>query len=288
MPGSRTALCLGLLAVALLACGPRYARVHPIDQPNLKVTLRALKGDGGTVDRGFAHPAIISSVRVANILSRIDVRKEVAAGLFGRGTAAELERRPAIPTETLYDIAAGVSEALGKADSSQEVVVRSVRVSKRLGIFSDKFLTGMVLWVQGDELVVALTHVDQSIERSQNERLPEPFADEPAGRFKVVASSSMVMLAPNTLGVSWRDAVFRKAGNIRIGAGGRVIRREILLEEPPEEAPEPSLAEQMPADLSPQVLRDLADLEEERRAGRISEADYARRRRAILSGEPDR
>jgi hypothetical protein len=38
--------------------------------------------------------------------------------------------------------------------------------------------------------------------------------------------------------------------------------------------------------LSPDTLRELADLEEERLAGEISEAQYKAKRRAILAGQP--
>jgi hypothetical protein len=38
-------------------------------------------------------------------------------------------------------------------------------------------------------------------------------------------------------------------------------------------------------DLSPQQLRDLADVEEDRREGRITETEYRARRRVILGPE---
>ena len=41
----------------------------------------------------------------------------------------------------------------------------------------------------------------------------------------------------------------------------------------------------LPENLSPEQLRSLADIEEERRAGRITETEYRARRRAILGGE---
>ncbi len=60
------------------------------------------------------------------------------------------------------------------------------------------------------------------------------------------------------------------------------MRREILLEDEAVEAPEAS--EPLPDGLAPEALRRLADLEELRRDGRISEAEYQRRRQALLEG----
>ena len=264
---------LGLVVLAgALGCGTRYVRETSFDHPDLKIRLRSAKKGGEIVDRGFAQPATISSVRIANILSRIDVRDDKEDGV----------RKAAIPTETLFDISRHVSKALAEADSSQEVVVQSIRRHRRLGVFTHKNMTGLVLWVQGEDLVVNLTQLDVPIEKGRVEKLPEPWTDQPYGKFRVIAGPSMVPVATNTLLVSWKDPIFRKSSNIRIDARGRVIRREVLLEEAPEEAPE--AATPLPEGLTPEVLRALADLEEERRDGDISEGEYQRRRRTLLSG----
>ncbi len=276
----RIPLRCGLLLVVLLlgsvACGPRYARVKVHEDPELVVTLRAQKSAGGRLDRGFAHPATISSVRIANILSRIDVRRVVKDGAG--------EREPAVPTEAIHTIADGVSKALNRANAAQEVVVQSIQTRRRLGIFSDKKLTGLVLWMQDDQLVVSVTHVDYAIGRGPNDKLPEPFANRPATRIKVVPGPSMQVAATNAVAVDWRAPGFRRASNLRLGADGRVRRRTILLEEPALDTPGATPAVEMPADLSPETLRGLADLEEERRAGAISESEYNRRRRELLQG----
>jgi len=278
--GSRAGwLLLGavLLGAALLAavsgCGTRYVRESFLDKPDLRINLRSQKAGGEIVDRGFDQPATVSTARLANILSRIDVRDDAKDGV----------RKAAIPSETLFAIAGGVSEALAAADSSQEIVVQSVRRSRRLGIFTQKNVTGLVLWVQGDDLVVNLTQLDEPVEKAREEKLPEPWTDRPSGKFRVIAGPSMTPVATNALLISWKDPIFRKSTNIRIGAGGRVIRREILLEEAPEEAP--ATATPLPEGLTPEILRALADLEEERRDGSISEGEYQRRRRALLRGE---
>jgi len=85
--------------------------------------------------------------------------------------------------------------------------------------------------------------------------------------------------------VRWRDPMFRKAGHIRVGPTGEVMRRTILMESPPEAAEEDLPPARLPSD--PEALRELADLEDLRRSGEISEAEYHRRRSAILrSGRP--
>ena len=63
-----------LLVLTTAACGPRYQRIPVFEHRNLSVMLRAEVRDGDTVPRNFSHPATISSVRLAHVLSRLDVR----------------------------------------------------------------------------------------------------------------------------------------------------------------------------------------------------------------------
>lgn len=268
-------LVLVALVSGSLGCAQRYVRETFMDEPDLKIRLRAAKKGGDFVERGLAHPATISAVRMANILSRIDVRMDDEEG-----------RRNAIATDILFDLAAGLSRALGAANTFQEVVVQSIRRSRRLGVFTEKHMTGLVAWVQGDELVLSLTHIDIPIEKGRREKLPEPWTDRPSGNFRVISAPHIVPVATNTVLVAWREQAFRKATNLRVDATGRVRRREILLEEPPDEAP--ASATPLPEGLTPEILRALADLEEERRDGKISEGQYQRRRRALLRGETPR
>jgi hypothetical protein len=55
------------------------------------------------------------------------------------------------------------------------------------------------------------------------------------------------------------------------------------MESPPEVDDLDDPLARMPDDLSPQQLRDLADVEEARREGRVTETEYRTRRREILS-----
>jgi hypothetical protein len=278
--GGRSArILLGLvLALATSACGPRYARVTIQDSGGLIVQLRAERQGDETVDRGFAHPATVSRARITNILSRIEVRKE-----SGKESEKEAAREPAIPAEFLYDLGDLVSAALGKANPSQEVVVRAVRKARRLGIFTEKFLTSFVAYVLGDDLYVHLSRVDDSLPKDSEDTIPEPWPNREVMPFKVLPSDGIVPVGAQAVSVAWRDPLFRAPGQVRVGTGGKILRRQILLEDP-EEPPETTTPD-ISGHLSPETLRALADLEELRRHGAISEAAYQERRRSILAGD---
>jgi hypothetical protein len=273
--GLRLAVLLLVLACAATACGPRYARVTIHDRGGLSVLLRAERQGKGTVDRGFAHPVTISRSRVTHILSRIDVRVE---------QKKESVRRPAIPAELLLDLGGLVSAALAKADPGQEVVVRAVRKERRLGIFTQRYLTSFVVYLLEDRLHVHLSRVDDPMPKDADDSIPEPWPNREVMRFKVIASEGILPVGAQAVAVDWRNSLFRAPGQVRVGRGGKVMRREILLESPVEE-PEVE-APEMSGDLSPETLRALADLEEARRRGAISEAQYQERRRRILASDP--
>jgi hypothetical protein len=88
--------------------------------------------------------------------------------------------------------------------------------------------------------------------------------------------------------VNWRDPIFREPTHVRVGSGGRLLRRSVLMESAPDSAgqpePEPNA---LPADLPPETLRALADLQEQRAAGEISETAYHQKRRDLLRQAED-
>ena len=264
-----------VLALAAASCGPRYARVAVHDREGVTVQLRAETREGEAVNRGFAQPATISEVRVTNILSRIDVRLE---------SEKESSRRPAIPAELLYPLGDLVSAALAKADSSQEVVVRAIRKERRLGIFTQRHLTSFVTYVLGDALHVHLSRVDYAIPKDSDDTVPEPWPNREVMPFKVLAGDGIVPVGTQAVTASWRDPLFRSGDHLRLGPGGKTLRREILLESREEETE--SAEPEITGHLSPETLRALADLEESRRRGAISEAEYQDRRRRILASDP--
>jgi hypothetical protein len=271
-------LLLALLAAAACGCGARYARVPVHEGGGYTVKLRSQTRGGEPVDRGFSHPATISGVRVAHILAAVDVRV---------GEGDESERRGAVPTSMLYEVGDLVSKAFAKADSSQEVVVQALRRERRLGLFQSEHLTSFTTWVEGDQMQVAFSHIDSPLppQRPDDERLPEPWPGKEAMSFRVVPTSGVVPTGPQSIAVDWRSDAFRKGTNLSVGARGEVRRKTILMESPAEAEPEAGGADPVPGDLSPDALRALADLEEERRAGAITESEYHARRRAILAGD---
>jgi hypothetical protein len=283
----RPALLLALLALALAlgACGPRYARVETFDEPGLRVSLRSEKRGGEMVARGFAHPATIASVRLAHILARLDVRM---------GSEEGGERVPAFPTVSLYAVGEQVAKALAQATPDQEVVVQAIREEKSFVIFDQELLTSFVAYVKGEDLVIHLSRVEWKVAKSNNgqgsleDELPEPFVGRRVQEFKVLPAEGIVPIGEQAVSVAWRDAIFREPTHVRVGSGGRLLRRSVLMETAPDSAGQPEPEPQaLPADLSPETLRALADLQEQRAAGEISETAYHQKRRDLLRQAED-
>ena len=270
-----TVLAIALLAIALLAIGSgcitRSVRESVFDDGRNQVILRSDKRLGTTIERGFDHPLEIAPVRLAHILSRIDVEDE---------SGKKKERRPAIPTENLYALADALAKGLAAADPSQEVVVLSMRRSKHFAVFDRFYLTSLLVWVQDDLLHVQVARSDWEVPPRRREQLPEPRAGELQQRFRLLVDTGMSLADPQQAVVDWRDPVFARPTRTRITPSGKVLRTTILMESP-EEAP-PPLRPALPPDLTPDQLRALADLEEARRQGQIDEARYTAERNRIL------
>lgn len=279
--GAAALLVVALAVPPLAGCGARVLRETVRETPRTRVLLRSVTEGGEPRDRGFDHPAIISPVRLTHILSRVDV-------LVGDGEDAE--RRPALEVEELFEVAEGLSEALARATPAQEVVVLTTHRKRTLGVFTHDYLTSFAAYVKDDLLHLHFGHVGFELPRDTGVRAtrwPEPEAGVVQMKFRVVASEGMDAVGPQSLAIAWRDPVFRRASAVRVTPTGRVLRRTILMEEPLPAEEQPAAPE--PPELSglaPETLRQLADLEEARRAGRISEAAYQTRRREILAADP--
>jgi hypothetical protein len=265
---------LGALCLALPACGARYVRVPVYDSEGIRVELRAEKRDGKLVPRSFSHPATISAIRVAHVLARLDVRM---------GSEDGGERVPAFPTVTLYKVGEEVSRAFAKADPHQEVVVKAVRVEKRLGLFHSKYLTSFVAWMKGDDLVIHLSRVEWLVPKDSEDEIPEPYVDRVVQEFKVLPAEGVVPVGEQAVSVDWRNPVFREASHVRVGPGGKLMRRTVLIDsEAPAEGELEKEPTVLPADLPAETLRALADLQERRTRGEISETTYHKARRDLL------
>jgi len=273
----RLAPPLALLAagLALSGCfGPRYVRETYYENRDVTVTLRA-RSDKKVV---YDHPAQISAVRMSHILASLDVR-------FA-DQEEKNARSPVVPLEAIYPLGELVSGALAKATPEQEVVVSAQIRERKLKVFTEKTLTQFVVFMKDDQLVFQIAHVNFEVSKNPHDRIPEPKPGEEYQDFKVLRGKSIVPTGRQTVAVDWRDPDFRKADSIRIGRGGQLKRRTVLMEETIEEAPEdaPGVTEDSVdlGALTPEALRALADLEEQRQRGEVDEAEYMARRREIL------
>jgi hypothetical protein len=274
----KPALLFGLaLAVLGTGCLTRQIKEPVFEQNETRVLLRSQRRGGETLPKGFEHPLAISTARMAHILSRIDYR-----------SGDEGNRLPVIPLETLYLIAEGMSKAFSKAGPDQEVIVMSVRRGKHWGIFDREYLTSLTAFTQDDLLQIQIARADWEIPSHMKTQLPEPREGEEVMKFRLLPSEGMTLVTAQSVAVSWRDEIFRRPTRTRILPGGKVVRREILMETPEDTnppAPAPS-TEVLPANLSPETLRKLADLEDQKARGEVTQTEYTVMRATILRADP--
>lgn len=265
---------VALLGLALLAgCGTRYTRVPVSESDGLRVVLRAELRDGAPLPRGFHHPATIAGARLAHILAQLEVRVDSEDDEAG-------ERRGAFPVELVYPLGEQLSLALAKADPNQEVVVQALRTERKLGLFTQQYATSFLAYVGADDLLhLHLSHLDWPVPKGSEDELREPVAGRAVMAFRVLASAGIEATGQQSVVVDWRDDHFRSPTSVRVGPGGKVTRRKVLMEQ---EAPAEPAAGGAALPSDPDALRALADLEDARRSGAITEAEYQRRRRALL------
>ena len=271
------ALASLFLAGSLPGCATRTVRHELINRQQVQVDL-VREVAGFTVEkRGYEHPAIISEERLAHILGAIEV-ETVASG---EGTI----RQPAFAAEVVPETAEVLSEALRQASPDEEVGVKVIRRESRLGLFNKKFLTTFIAYVKDGYLYVLLRHVDFPIKESEEKKpWPDPKRDRTAMGFRVVTGEPIYFAGLQDLEIDWRSDVFRTAFKLPGSTGGEKRRREVIDSSPipKEEIRSADLESIGLADLTPEQLRALADLEEDRREGRITENTYQRARRQLL------
>ncbi len=273
-------LLLALAALAGAGCSGYSRNVLSASGDN-KVLLRSEKSLGGVVGQGYDHPVTISGTRLAHILSRIDIRTD---------DSDANSRKPAIPADIVYELGEKLSDALSKASKDEEVVVISARRERSLGLFTHDFITSFSAYVRGDMLHIRLFHLDwEQPQGGQQAKIDEPVPDKQVMRFRVLPGESMQPEGAQGVTVSWRDPIFKSPTAVRVTPAGKIVRRTVLMEseapaeEVEEEEPLPSVTS---GNLAPAQLRALADLEEMRRDGKVSESDYQTRRARILRGDP--
>jgi hypothetical protein len=147
-----------------------------------------------------------------------------------------------------------------------------------------------VAYVKDDRLHVKLGRIEWTVPKEgREERLPEPWLDKIDQRFRVLPSEAMTVVGPQQIAAEWRDPVFKSPSAVRITPTGKVVRRTILLDSPDEATPQATdgeETEELPTRLAPLTLRELADLEEQRQRGEVSESEYRARRADILRKDP--
>ncbi len=274
MPSSLRLLALFVLGFAALGCGARYARVPLVDTPDLMVSLRSEKRGGAPLARGFAHPAALSAARAESILSRIDVRESA-------GDADE--RRPAIPSELAHGLGAALADALSRADGTQQVVLRAQRRERKLGVFTRRFATSFVAFVDAENrLQIHLVDADRELPPGDETPLAEPVVGRSSHAIKVLPGPHIEALGQRAVAIDWRADSFL-APAVRDQPGRR---RTILMETAQPDASKVPVEEGTRA-ANPERLRALAELDAERRAGKISETEFQRRRAELLNA-PER
>jgi hypothetical protein len=269
------AVAIALAAVLAAGCMTRPVKRSVFTEGRIEVSLRKDQRLTRTIAKEYEHPVTIAQVRMAHILSRIDLRTTTKKGN---------QRMAAIPTEMLYPIAEGVSKALGEATADEEVVVMAIRRHRRLKIFDKKLLTSFVAYARDDRLYIHMARSEWEIPPRREDKPPEPRIGEHPMKFRIYAGDAMVPVDKQSVAVEWRDPVFKRPTRTAVRPSGEVVRKTILLESPREQ-----WVEEMPADpsildeLSPDQMRALADLEEQRRRGLLTEGAYKAERKKILA-----
>jgi hypothetical protein len=262
------------LVSALVGCATTTKSVF--EQRGTTVKLQSKRGEDPALD----HPVIIAPARLAHILSRLDVRLSAEDGQ---------QRIAAIPLESLELIADGLSQGLREAGPNQRVVVYSIQTKKTFKIVAHQYLTSFIAYVKGENLFVHLSRTDWEIPPRRKDKLPEPKIGSFPSRFRIIPGTAMNIVDQQSVAVAWRDPIFSRPTRTRVSPSGELIRRTILMESPAEELDSNSaVAGQsipIPPGTSAGALRALADLEEQRQRGEVSELEYGNRRREILAAD---
>ena len=268
-----------LLGSLLGGCSTRSVRTPVIDRIGIQGELvRQVKGFT-TQPQGYEHPAIISVERMAHILAAVEVETNT------KGT--KVLRQPAFHPDIVEKTAKAFAEALSKAGPDQDIAIQVVRKEMQLGVFNKKYLTSFIAYIKEGYLYLLLRRIEWLVPQSDLDgSLPKPRRDYSPMDFRVVAGDHLFYAGPQALEIDWQDPVFRFAYRLPGSTEGTKRRREILDSSaiPQDELDSASDRERSVAidELTPDQLRALADLEEDRREGRITELAYQRARRQLL------
>ena len=278
--GRFAVLATWILVGSLLGgCVTRSVRTPIIDRVGIQVALvRQVKGFT-TQPRGYEHPSIISVERMAHILNAIEVETS------GKGVGTV--RQPAFHPDIVERTAQAVAEALAEAGPDQDIAIQVVRKEMRLGVFNKKFLTSFLAYLKEGYLYLLLRRVDWLVPQSDLDgSLPKPRRDYSPMKFRVVAGEHLFYAGPQALEIDWQNPIFRAAYRLPGSTRGTTRRREIIDRSPIPQDEQNAATDRENSvaidELTPDQLRALADLEEDRREGRITELAYQRAKRQLL------
>jgi hypothetical protein len=280
---ARRSIALATLAACAAALASCVTTTTIVEQKGLTVKLVSKRGENIELN----HPVIIAPVRLAHILARVDIRLAVKDGQ---------QRIPGFHIESLDSIALGLARGLREAGPNQRVVVYSIRREKRFGIFDTKYLTSFIAYVHGENLFLHLSRSHWEIPPRKKNNLPQPEIGKFPSKFRIYPGTAMKLVDEQSLAIAWHDDIFAKPTRTRVTPSGKMMRKTILMESPEPEIDsntesdavkaKPEDKPTVPAGISAKTLRELADLEEQRQRGEISEYSYERKRKKILDGDP--
>ncbi len=271
-------LLIGFFLIASLpGCVTRTVPHSLVDRKMIEVDLVREVTGFSVEKRGYEHPTIISQQRLRHILTAI----EVETVRKGRGTLRQPAFHPTLVPRTAELLAKGLAEA----NPNQEIGIKVTRQEARLGIFNKKFLTTFIAYVDDGHLYLLLRRVDWPIKESdETKKLPEPIRNRRAMDFRVLSGGPIYFAGVQDLEIDWQNDVFRSAFRLPGTTSGKKRQREVISTSPvPKSEIEASQKDGVSLEqLTPEQLRALADLTEERREGRITETAYQRARRQIM------
>jgi hypothetical protein len=267
------ALTVVLTALPLTSCITREILEPIYDKKRVEVILFEHRRGFSVVEREYAHPTRISEQRLANILGAVEIRgrEEELAGV-----------RYVFEEEQLRDVAAALSFGLLKATPNQAVAIRLTAKAVQHFIFDRRYITSFVAYAQEDLLFLHISRVDWRVpDRTKKTAPPLPRVDEHPMKFKVIPARGMYAEGVYAVSVDWKNELFARPLR-RASSEGKGERTILLEDDSPMERESGGIPSDVISRLTPAQLRELADLEEARQKGELTEGHYRRLRNKIL------
>lgn len=226
---------------------------------------------------GYEHPAFISKERLVHILSALEIEARQKKG--------GVIRQPAIHPDIVDQTAEALSKAFKEVGPDEAIGVYSIRKQMRIGILHFKYLTSFLAHIKDGHLYLSIRRVEWLVPKGREDDAYPPLRrDKKPMNFRVVTGDPIYFAGTQDLEIDWQNDVFRKDFRLPGTTSGEKRRREVLLQSPiPKDELEALQKDAIPyTELTPDQLRALADLEEQRREGTITENAYQRSKRQLL------